>query len=230
MGGKLFSRRSWLERRVLAVGARQRAPDDVHCQQHGGGRASRPGFGARVHQPGPGLAPARARCIGRAQGELIGVGVGVEPYRSSGPVRGTSLGAEDHTTYLLSVPVLDTEGSETRAGASAARADASGARAGVSRAVSKGGGEPPPSRPSPAPAAVPLFGPVPGPGPDPWLAPAPLAVFSPPSRRPRPRRRRLRPPRSLPERSPPERSPPDRSPPERSPPERSPPERSPPPG
>src|SRR5882672_8437656 len=166
MGGKLFSRRSWLERRVLAVGARQRAPDDVHCQQHGGGRASRPGFGARVHQPGPGLAPARARCIGRAQGELIGVGVGVEPYRSSGPVRGTSLGAEDHTTYLLSVPVLDT-------GASGARAGVSGSRAGVSRAVSRGAGEPPPCPPSPAPeaGAVPVPGAAPGPWPDPWFAP-----------------------------------------------------------
>src|SRR5258705_13470378 len=101
MGGKLFSRRSWLERRVLAVGARQRAPDDVHCQQHGGGRASRPGFCAPVDPPGPWLAPAPPPGIGGARGGVIGVGG--EPYPSSGPVRGTSLAAADHTTYLFLV-------------------------------------------------------------------------------------------------------------------------------
>ena len=80
----------------------------------------------------PGLASARAQRIERAQGALIGV----EPYRSSGPVRGTSLGAEDHTTYLLSVPVLDTERSGARAAGSGGRAEVSGGRAGVSRAAS----------------------------------------------------------------------------------------------
>src|SRR5258708_5505488 len=182
MGSGLCGRRSRPGRRVLAMGAR-RALFDGGGQPHSRGRPPRSRPGAVVHQLGTGLASARARGVERAQHALISVQRGgrkPEPtpagrrpgragwpesivYRSSGPVRGTSLGAEDHTTYLLSVPVLDTEGSGVRAGVSGARAGASGARAGVSRAVSNDGGEPPLSRPSPAPAAVGVPEPVPGP-------------------------------------------------------------------
>ena len=123
------------------------------------------------------FASARAATGKRAQITLAEV-----LYRSSGPVRGASLGADDHTTYLLSVPVLE-------AGTGAAASEGIGAAAGRSRGASKEGGGAAPSLlppvstdPDPAapdPADPDPADPEPWPGVAPWLMPGLLPWLGP---------------------------------------------------